>query len=484
MVVGNLSLSRASRSLRVGLLLFPLALFLPVGEPSASTQSEILRTQAVDKFNRGELGEALQLLDRALQEDAADLRSRYYRGVVHSREGNLQQAKNDLLAVARSNPSYQNLRYELAFVQLREGEFSEAQSLLEQDIEQDPHKRASRFLLGVVKYKRALYGEQMLVGDKARADNIEAARAGLEIAGSLAESRAESRLVSLLRDELQALQLPERSWRLRLAGGGSYDSNVGFFSDEGSLPSGVEGMADWRSLLTVEGEWVLLRERSVESVLSYRYFQSNHSDLTDYDTRAHTATFDYRHNFSRYLLGLNYLYADYTLGGDGYRHSHILSPLAMLKHPGGRSSFIKLKLRQDDYLLVQHDGRDGRGFEFDYRHYRIQGTRSYQYLGVLYGADDTEDPNFDSEKYGMRGGIQRRWRQGAWKADIEYLRREFSVALPARSENYLKGRAVLMQPLTKKLDAILSLTVINNASDQSDYDFTRNMADVVLRWEL
>lgn len=451
----------------------------------ASTNSELLRSRALVALEDGQLASALELLVDAVHDDNEDYISHYYLGHVYSRMGDYEGAIAALERARAGGFSSDRLGFELAYAYYQNGEVGKAETLLEQRIAERPDDRNSHFLLGMARYRKALYGPVITPTTPRLSSHRPEAQAAVDYARRYTPDKKTLERLAGLQKLLDELEGPQRDWSLSLSVGGSYDSNVGFFPDDGLLPPEIGDESDSRSVVALEGSWTPYKRDNQSLSASYRFFQSNHQDIEEFDARNHTVGLDYRASYQNLVYGANYQYLDYSLGGDSYRTTHALAPMLMVDHGRRRNSYAKLTLRQHDYKLADDNGRDGNDVELLYRLYLMEASRDeYTYLGATAGRLDSDDESFSNLSYGVNAGGQRRWLDRLWKARIDYRLRDYDKGATPRDEGFLNASLSVEQAFSRRLSGSLSLTGMRNDSTDSNYDFSRTLVDLMLRWGL
>jgi hypothetical protein len=420
-----------------------------------------------------------------VHDDSEDYLSHYYLGHLYSRLGEYEGAIEALERARAGGLASGQLGFELAYAYYQNGEVGRAESLLQERVAERPDDRNSHFLLGMVRYRKALYGPVITPTTPRQSENHAEAQAAVDYARRYTPDKQTLARLAGLQEMLDELEGPQRDWSLSLAVGGSYDSNVGFFPDDGQLPAEFGDESDSRSVVAVEGSWTPYRRDNQSLTTSYRFFQSNHQEVEQFDARNHTLGVDYRASYQNLVYGANYQYLDYSLGGDDYRTTHLLAPVVMVDHGRRLNSYAKLTLQQHDYRLAEDEGRDGNSLELLYRLYLMGGSKDeYAYLGMTAGQLDSDDEAFSNQSLGVNAGGQLRWLERLWKARIDYRLRDYDKGATPRDEGFLNASLSVEQSFSRRLSGSLSITGMRNDSTNADYDFTRTLVDLMLKWEL
>lgn len=137
-----------SKSLAVVVLLFATvaSLLSAAGcvkreaEPTTSSRTDIESAERL--YDGGQFGAAVQVLERVVARDPADLDARRRLGLVYAAQGKVEQAIRQYSAVAENSPKDDVTMYRLALLQRQAGELTEAETLLERAVEQRPDEEA------------------------------------------------------------------------------------------------------------------------------------------------------------------------------------------------------------------------------------------------------------------------------------------------------------------------------------------------------
>jgi tetratricopeptide (TPR) repeat protein len=419
-------------------VMFPLLLsaaLMPCATAHASTISEMYRTRAVIPLSERDYPQAMELLDLAVAADAEDAQAWYYRGLVNSRRGHYSDAARDLEAASALGFAYPELFFELGYVYFRLQRYPEARKSL----------------------RRAL--------------------AAKPAAESVANVRA-----LLARVEQQARR--ERAFQLELSAGIMRDSNVGLHPDDTFLPGGLEQRGDNRWQVALDGKWKPEVFEGAPLTLGYRFFQSLHQQLDQFDLRHHALIADWRQKRDAYIWGVNYQYSQASLDNDDYVKSHRLLPSLMLYHGRERASLLKFTWRHDRYEAPRLDAFDGNRYQADYRHYWVPTDNRYHYLGALLNRKDADDASLAFSASGVTAGLLSHWQNIRVTADLQYQRKHYPDSPLDRDDDYYKADLIMRYPLTPHLLMDVSANRIRNRSDAALFDYSRTLYGVTLRWQL
>ena len=470
----------------------------------ASTASEMHRTRAISLIGEGQLEQARTRLEQAVLADENDQHARYYRGIVHSRLGNYEMAASDLKAAMLAPLPYQNLHFELGYAEFHREQMTAAKDALQVAVQQNPSFAPAQYYLGVALYQLKEYEACLSPLEQASKLEPEFDAAASFMRGdaqlylkrrqeaeatltAAIETHPDSIYTEYARKTLERLELErrqERRWELELATSGSYDSNVGLFADDRALPAGIEDKKDGRAQFSLDGRYALWQDDNQGIDVGYRFFQSKHKSLGDYDMQNHTLSADYRQEREQYVWGVNIQYVLSRLGGEAYRNRGLFSPYLMWEHDQAHTSFFKLQLGSEKYQQALQESRDGTTYEGQYRHYWLLGTERHNFLGMRLNADESKLGQYSFKGQGIDGGLQHRWDDFTLNAELLYQSRKYAGGVPSRRDSYTKGDIKLSHPLQASLDLEGNLSLIKNNSTNDNYDYNRYVVNLMLRWRL
>lgn len=416
-------------------------------------------------YEAGRDAEAVAWLERALARDPGSGAARLYLGLALKRSGRPDEAESHFERAAESAPE---LGDEVAL------------------------------LRGLLRLER---------GDEAGGERLLQRAIALEPRGEAARS---ARLVLGER----ALPTPPRI-EIEAVGAVEYDSNV--VLDSGADLPGLGGDREdarftWGTMLTTRP---VIAERW-QLATGYRYDQSLHLDLHEYDTRSHAGFLSAELEAGRRVgLRLDGLVGYAELGGDPYLLGGVLRP-GLLLAIGRRAGVLRLyaegealayderaplpSLRRDGWNWgggLEHalslpwregafaalgagyrraevdDGTDLLGFRSAYDHHRVQGSlrlgaplgwRLDSDLFFAYGHERYDHRNVIDFLEGALGG-------GSLDPADAHRRRDLVAELWIR----------LARPLTRFADAELSWRFTDRHSNVSVYEYDRHIVGLALR---
>jgi predicted Zn-dependent protease len=470
----------------------------------SGTEAELVRSRASFDLAVKDFTPALSLLQRSVELDPQDTHSRYYRGVLLARTGDYGRAVTDLEQAAQADFPHPELQQELGMAYYGKGEYDKAIAPLQRALEAGTNPAASGYYLAASYYQLKQYPEALEVLEKTprgdsrldeasdylkaetlyRMKRSEEARRLLKgmLAGQPSPEYKAKASALLTKVEQQARR--EKAFQLELSAGFLRDSNVGLYADDVALPSTLDDRADNRWQLTLDGKWKPAFIEGTPLTLGYRFFQSLHQQLDQFNLQHHDLSADWRQEQETFAWGINYQYILASLDNTDYVTTHQLMPNVMFYHGQKRVSVIKFAWRNDRYDYPGLAGYDGNRYQVDYRHYWAPASSRYHYLGALFRREDADDASQAFNAAGLEAGLLTSWQRIRLTADLQYQRKHYPDAPQSRDDDYYKVDLTMTYPLTSQINMDVSASRIENRTDATAYDYSRTLYGMTLRWQL
>lgn len=482
---------------------FSYALF-PFSSLWSGTESELARSRASFDLAVKDFTPALSLLQQSVELDPQDNHSRYYRGVLLARSGDYGAAIGDLEQAAQAAFPHPELHQELGMAYYGHGDYAKAVPALEQAMEAGTNRAASGYYLAASHYQLKQYPQALEVLEKTpREDAALAAASDYLQAETLYRMKRSDEARKLLKRMLAGQPGPEysakanallrkveqqarreKTFQLELSAGFLRDSNVGLYADDIALPIGLDDRADNRWQLTLDGKWKPDFVEGAPLTLGYRFFQSLHQQLEQYDLRHHALSADWRQERETFAWGVNYQYIRASLDNVDYVVTHQLMPNAIIYHGQKRASVIKFAWRYDAYDYPGLGGYDGNRYQADYRHYWAPTDSRYHYVGALLRREDADDASLAFNAAGFEAGLLTSWQRIRLSADLQYQRKRYPDAPQSRDDDYYKVDLTMTYPLTSQILMDVNASRIENRTDATVFDYSRTLYGMTLRWQL
>jgi hypothetical protein len=284
--------------------------------------------------------------------------------------------------------------------------------------------------------------------------------------------------------ELQT-EITERPWKLNLSAGGQYDTNVLLLADDAELPQGTRDKDDYRSVLSVKGNYNISRTPGAHTSAGYELYQSLHQNLTDYDITSHTLLLKIAYLIRSCTFDFGYRYNSSTLGGDDFSSTHSLNPSLII--PREKDSFSILTYRwlntdaKDGDLFPLNSTKTGNNYLFGLIHELPIGPHTKLRAGLSYDTSMTEE---DYRDYvGYKGFLHLTFSL-PYKLTTtiygEYYKRDFGGPEPQRQEKKYTGSVSLKAEMNRWLEIAFNYTNIGNNAEPEIYHYNRSLYGLFL----
>jgi len=375
-------------------------------------------------------GTAIGHLKKALELRPGDQAARVSLGVAYARSGDNVAARETLQQAVAKDASDARARYELALVLTKLGQQQEAKS------------------------------QMTMVAKSGDPELSEAAKGYLEGAA------------------------PGETKRLnvKLGGGIQYDSNVILEPDAATTP-GVKN-ADWRAVLTLNGDYTFLRTGRADAEVGYAFYQSLHSDLTDYNVQQHTGKVAGQYALTKTVSANGEYDFQYTfVGGDHYSTTNWfgLRVPAKLTEDSLTEPHAAYELKRffDTPVFTGQTARNGSNTAAGVSHTIMFGKKSGVALDYTYDANSA-DADYWSYK-GNKGMVNALAEWGAYKVfgTFSYYDRKYDAIGPGATEKRHDGTQEYSAGVSRKAGRTVTVTLSDlytiNDSNIAVYQYTRNV---------
>ncbi len=301
------------------LLRFALCLFCVLSSSSsaAGLSSEALWSKGLAVLGNGEPEAAIELFDRAIAADPAEVRARFYRGLAYRMAGERERAVSDLRAVAEAtgsrDPVVGRAALELAETLLDAGRAEEALPWLDK--------------------------AQANATTRADAERL-AAEAKQQAGGTLDEgAEARSRLSLSASSKLE------------------YDSNVPLGPEDADLRGlyGIRNEQDGRVVLAASAGYALHHSAQADVVGSYTVEQSLHFDHSDSNIQRHQVALAAAMGHDRLSWGAAGSYSFYLLGDESFLSDVAFGPWVRIHQGRGADFALSYRLRRSYFHQAPFD---------------------------------------------------------------------------------------------------------------------------------
>ncbi|TQV86236.1 DUF560 domain-containing protein [Exilibacterium tricleocarpae] len=265
-----------------------------------------------------------------------------------------------------------------------------------------------------------------------------------------------------------------------VSAGVEYDSNI---SVERLDINTTE--SDYAALVDLDLDYKLSLTKAVKVTTGYSFSQSLHQDLDDFDVQTHLFSAGLSSDFGRTTAGVNYYYADSSLGGDGFLTLQQASPY--ISHYFTKQVFLRSAFTYTD---KDFDGRPARDADAAALgadlYYFIDGSKHYVSFGYKYEDEDANTDRFDHDSQQLRLRWVKRLdilgKESKLKLGWRYEQRDYdaidSAGTRRRDDDRHRWEAELELPLSKQSYLALEYQYSDYESTLAAADYTQHMARV------
>lgn len=223
--------------------------------------------------------------------------------------------------------------------------------------------------------------------------------------------------------------------------------------------------------------------RGTEIDLSYDFSQSLHGEFTQFDIQSHRGSAGLEHDFGKVSAGAAYIFANATLGGNGFLVLQQISPF--VSGFLGEKVFVRAAYEYRDKNFKNRIDRDGKvhagGVDV---FFFIDGVRTYILGGYKYEDENTIGDRFDFKSHNIKLRFVKLLPFGGRDARLalswRYEKRNYSSVTPSigevRDDDRNKLKAELEIPVTDRVYVLVEYEYSDFSSNLPAADYTQNFA--------
>jgi len=421
------------------LLLLIVLLFFVISPLHAGAEDyDLYIAQGIEKINQGKMKDALEFLKKALELSPENPEATYYTGVAHSRVGSYKEAEGLFLKTLQLDETALDVYLELGRLYYLTSRCDKAEDSLSLFIERSEDKA----LTG--------YATRLIEGCTGEAE--------------------------------------EKPYELNITLGGQYDSNV-IIEPENPIVR-ADKKSDFRAIVYLTAGATPLDGRLIRLNVDYNFYQSLHSDLSDFNVQYHKITPELEIVLSDIIKPSAGYSLEYTLfGGELYGRIHTYYGKVTVKEGEKLSTEAIYEYRDQNYW--NSDLYQSNSIRSGYKN--TIGIRQNFYLNRLTGdVYYFNDSNKAREDYwafnGYRTGARLLYKiTSPLYVNIsgEYNRRKYRDDYPGFQESRLDKMQQYSIGLTYLISKRISISVTENytinSSNLDIFDYKRSITGIFLR---
>lgn len=409
------------------------------------------------------------------------------KGIHALNNGQYEEALKDLLDAESisppSGPQQAELQYNLGLALFRLERFKEAAPRFLRAAAQSPDLEANaRYFAGAAFYRQGLMDD---------------ARDELEKVGTAANPSAVAGPAHDLLGRIGAARLERKRLTLKAGIGVQYDSNVVLLPDDAPIPSGISDKKDVRMVGTFQAGFQPIRSARWDGGIDYRFYQSWHQDLNQFNVQNHDVGVSLGHRPSPrpYRFEFFYRFSDARVDQEDYLRTHTAGwKMDLAAGPADR---MRLEYRYQNKDFIESDrfpGQDERsginhavGLSHDHFFVGQQGDLA---IGYTYDRDITRGDDWDYQGHRLHVGLIAPpdwiggWAHPALEAEAVFRPYENPNSLSAKTPPEKRKDMIqtytltLSRPLTPWLSVAARYLYNINASNLDAFDYHRQIASV------
>jgi len=478
-----------------------------------SEQSQRLYNAGVIPFHAGRYDAALPLFQQAAETDAQDYLAVYYLGVTYGKLEKYEASVPHLEKAVALRPDFIPARQDLAVSYFHLQRYQDAIRHLEEAEQRDPQNGLLHYYKGLcyyrlnepaaaipalttaakleplIRYKAHYYvGLSYLTQDKPQE-----AQQALQIVTQSPDTDLAFRAANLITEINKQSQAPgaDKRWQLRVGVGSQFDSNVVLQPDDGAVPGQISDKEDFRFTFSFGGRYDLWRTSSTYLMADYSFYQTVHTDISDFDLQSHLFRLIGAWAVSRSLNvglegGTNY----FRVGNDDYLHEIYGLPFVSFFAKPWAYTYLSYRLTNEDYLTSFFDSaRDGITQTMAVRQYfLLDEFDRYLFLGYQYEVDSPglrvgNDFEYDGNQVevGVRSPLPF---DLVGEATYSFRNKDYNFAnsrtnfTRERNDDMHNVLLILRRKLTPYLEVNLSYSATVNNSNIDDFQYDRHIVSL------
>ncbi len=482
--------------------------------PEHTTQTyELHFTKGIALFDVGEYKTAREELTKALAAKPNDVQAIVYLARTNNLVKGYLEAEALLTSLLAQEPATKGARFDLGVAQFNLQKYEQALEQFSQAVKENPDTPLPYFYEGLTlnklerydqapaKFARASLLDPELTASAHYQSGIAYFRASLQeeaedAFNAVITAEPDSPLAQSSREfltQVEKVTAPDKTkkkpWDLTLMVSPQYDTNVILQAPGGQRPEDISRQQDFKTTFYGRGEYRFKETEKMTLGSSYSFYQSLHTELTQFDVQAHSptlfATYLFKHNIR---ARMEYKLDAFSLGTEPYLLAHSLNPMVMLAHTPESITQLQYRFQtknftDDKELFPENSDRDGDNNMMGLTHFHLfaekQGNLRVSYS---FDSDDTRDPTWDYHGHQVNIGITAPpWKTIRVDASFDYYRQnylnanEFSPTLLERQDDIFNTSFTIAKPIGASYSVGLQYIYTRNKSNVSVFDFSRSI---------
>jgi len=481
----------------------------------AQESAEFFFSKGVVAYSEGNFEEALGFVQKASQLNPQDAETHHYLGMTQTQLEQYEPAIETLEKALSLDPTIKELPYDLGVTYFRTEQYPKALSHFMEAEKAQPDRAMVYFYQGYIHYLTEDFDRVAPPLNKAqqldpsltqtcqfyqamsfmKSKKYGEAEREFQATIATAPETELAEAAKTLMTRLAALKKEEKRWSITPSISFQYDDNVSLTPDDLPTAVSVSDEEDYRTVFYLIGEYRFFKNECWSSVGRYRFYESLHSSLHDFDLIKN------EFNFNLTRLGtLGEGGIPTTLGFDVNYSHNLLDAKPFLDNIHFRTT-VGLNLNKNNFLQGQwriqnkdfhfsvinsQSDRDGVNNMVGFSHFWFHrnNTRYFRW-GFFYDHDSTTGSDWDYSGYRfMAGYFLPICKQIKLNLDGEYYyldyKNEDSIYVRERSDREFTWSVSLNRDFRSNLNVAFQYLGLEHDSNITAYEYDRNVFMVTL----
>lgn len=487
------------------ILIFPVILY---AAPSPTKIYDLSITKGIMHYQSFQFDQAIESLKNALEAKPESAEANYYLGAVYNQIGKYVEAEPLLKKAVQINPQLNDeVHYEYGLSLFFIGKYPEAikEFAAAETVKEEKglvyyykglaYFKTENFDQSVPLFTRAAIIDSSLALNCSYYAGISYYKRGLfeeakEEFDAVIKQSPESDTGKSSREYLAEMEklskeAQTKRWAFNLGATVQDDDNVTLEAKEsitGALPT---NKTDSRSIMFLQTEWNFLQLSNFKSSISYVFYQSMHTSMSQFNLQDQTGSLTGAYNMGKQQVQLTYAYEYISLEKDKYGTVNSVSPIWIIQETPEFFTQILYRYQQKEYLnttrVINNETRGGTnnqvGASQVYSFFKNNGNAR---AGYNFDMEKAKEKSWDYTGNKLFGGVLFPLRKGL-RVDLgaEYYAKSFkethSLFNIKRKDDTASYSVTFLVDEGSRDELSLQYLYTENKSNIDSYSYIRNL---------
>lgn len=297
----------------------------------------------VFSYEDGDYADAVENFKKAIELEPDNPEYHHFLGKTFMKTGRLDKAREHFVVAFKKNPGLSGLKYDIAQLNFKEGDFAGAASLFRQVVHTEPSNVLAHYYAGIALLKNKQYSDAVepFLAAAERSPSIKAhgffyagichtkdgqfdkARTRFEYVKTHAESEKLRNDAKQWLEAIDRRKTEQKPYTLYLKTGLTYDDNVPLEPIDQDVYTDEK---DWVGDVYLSASYQALDWKGIGLDIGYNHYQSWHFDLSEYDLTGSIGNIRLKYRYNPLSFGLSYMPSYYWLARVRYMTRHQIRP--------------------------------------------------------------------------------------------------------------------------------------------------------------